>query len=159
MTPISAVDLPNELLTIIFKFCHLGVLVSTQPPFILPDPDDELGFIIVQRPPTERKVFEDIHSPSLFPYALALMCPLWMVPLVTVPDSGLASSSISTLLNSPSPLFIDTPDEEKARIRGTTDIVSPHIGRCKTIRYEVTYTSSLPCVATDFCGEAPLLKN
>ena len=54
--------------------------------------------------------------------------------------------------------FIDVPDEEKAHVRGIIDIVSPHIRRCKTIRYEVTYTSFLPCVASDFCGGAPLLK-
>lgn len=51
-----------------------------------------------------------------------------------------------------------TAEDEGYILRKAIDILKPHVGRCKTINYNVVYSSSLPSIMTDLNHPTPLLS-
>lgn len=54
---------------------------------------------------------------------------------------------------------LDTTAEDEGYIlRKAMDVLKPHVGRCKTINYNVVHSSSLPSIMTDLNHPTPLLS-
>ncbi|KAG5636568.1 hypothetical protein H0H81_007576 [Sphagnurus paluster] len=124
---------------------------------------------------------EDIRSPTLFPAALARVCRTWQKALsicdvfwtrvviyIDDPDyleytryleySGELHITVAVMVRNED-AFLNSPEEEQHRTRKLIDAIAPHIPRCMTLSFEVTYTSSLPRIGTDFTLVAPQLQS
>ena len=51
----------------------------------------------------------------------------------------------------------DDPDE-KARVKAVVDLLGSHVHRCRSLQFDVLYSSSLPSPCRDFHGRAPELE-
>ncbi|KAH7919182.1 hypothetical protein BV22DRAFT_1075579 [Leucogyrophana mollusca] len=117
---------------------------------------------------------------SIFPYPVASVCSWWRDILSTVPEYW---TRIIILIDKPSPIsasscfewsnnlpldLVVTPQgsygmspqetvREKAQVASAMNLLRPHIPRCKTIRFNVARSSSLPSLLENFHGVAPIL--
>lgn len=96
----------------------------------------------------------------------------WTRIIIFVDSSEFSLSSISSHLSYSRQLPIDirvtkkTPHllptseaHENLRLQKITDIIKPYTHRCHSLRYEVTYTSSLPQISTHLQGTFPFLTD
>ena len=158
-------SLPNELLLIIFKFVCMESRVCLMAP-----PND---FPYETTWATDQNVL----SPSLFPYAVASVCSRWRDILSTVPvfwtrivilidTNPTLSSAIQSYLTwthdipldvivmrMPGTFDEDDPDE-RVRVAAVMKLLGPHVHRCRSLQFDVTYSSSLPSLRQDFYGVA-----
>ncbi|KAH7920051.1 hypothetical protein BV22DRAFT_828332 [Leucogyrophana mollusca] len=135
-------------------------------------------------PPTQTDqtewIPEDPTSRSIFPYAVASVCSWWRDILSTVPEywtriiiiidkaSPISASScfewsnnlpldVVVTLGGPYDISPRSTRSEKAQVASAMNILHPHISRCKTIRFNVARSSSLPSLPENFHGFAPIL--
>lgn len=151
---VSIINIPPEILLTIFKIIHDEIIDDRE---------------LLNRQQEEK---DDSRAPSLFPHTFASVSKLWsdimaMEPMfwtrivIFIDSSEFSLSSISSHFSYSHRLPIDvkvtkrTPDlisvseaHENRRLQAIADIVRPHIHRCRSLRYEVTYTSSLPRIST-----------
>ncbi|KAG6909996.1 hypothetical protein DXG01_013996 [Tephrocybe rancida] len=127
---------------------------------------------------------EDLRCTSLFPYSVASVCISWKSVVSRSPkfwahlavfvDSELDQDSLASFtshlqFSGDMPLHVlvgrrdpgaysdDDQAREEMRVKDIMDIIQPHIGRCISLVFDVTHTSSLPRIATDFPDIAPKL--
>ncbi|KAG6856021.1 hypothetical protein H0H87_008338 [Tephrocybe sp. NHM501043] len=127
---------------------------------------------------------KDIRCLSLFPYSIASVCTTWRDVVSQVPahwtylaiflDSNLEQDSVASFasnlrLSGDLQLYIlvgrrypeacsdHSRSREESRVREIMDIIQPHMRRCRSLVFDVTHTSSLPRIATDFTAVAPQL--
>jgi hypothetical protein len=165
-------DCPVELLVLIFKFVFTHSRVSTDVVFS----DDSPSAY-----PTKWVDNRDLLSPSLFPFALALVCPTWRDILTTIP---IFWSRIPIIIDAnPTPLHViqsylewsrDVPldvtvfrkpgtfdeedPDEKARVTAVMDLLAPHVPRCRMLEFDVICSSSLPAPCYEIHGRAAKLE-
>ncbi|KAF5378821.1 hypothetical protein D9615_006844 [Tricholomella constricta] len=102
-------------------------------------------------------LLKELHSSLLFPNAVASTLPT-------------TASFIETLLGRSQKLplrlivtrrsqiaFKDDSAQERVRVKDILNVVTPHIQRCEALCFDVTHTSSLPRILTDFPHSAPHL--
>lgn len=172
-TRASIGDLPTELLEIIFKFVYMKSRVPTDEecyrhlPGYSPDGPYE----------TMWDTHQNLLSPSLFPYALASVCTTWRDVLSTIPvfwtrvvilidTNPTVLPAIQSYFKWTHNLPLDVavmrrsgafdPDEN-ARVLAVIDLLGPHVHRCRSLQFDVIYSSSLPSLRRDFHGVAPEL--
>ncbi|RDB21872.1 hypothetical protein Hypma_011158 [Hypsizygus marmoreus] len=172
--------LPTELLLIVFKLVYISSRVPRPGP-ISSDPNNSEDD--PEAPYETEWPREDLHVRTLFPYALSSVCTKWRDVMSLVPefwtriiihtDAHDFSPSFLrahlqwsrdlaidiTVLQQRANSFRNSKLLENSRLREIIDIVGPHVRRCRTLRFYVTYTSSLPNIASDFYGTAPNLTN
>jgi hypothetical protein len=173
--------LPSEVLLSIFKLVYAGGLVSPGYDDTIAMTTTPAGDILYEETPLPPVWNEqdDPDSPSLFPYALASVCRTWRAVLSMSPEfwtrvvvhADSPQFSLAFLLSqfewsrdlfidvtvtriAKSEAFTDAPAEERKILGKITNILGPHFHRCKRVRYEATYTASLPWIATAFYGDA-----
>ncbi|KAG5653873.1 hypothetical protein H0H81_009695 [Sphagnurus paluster] len=166
-------DLPFELLILIFKFAFSN-LISWE------DDDEWEGFDTEQATMWSLEHDVDIRSPSLFPYGLASVCRKWSKLMQSVPlfwtrilvfiDEPISVQQAPTDLKLSKNLaitltvtrrrrsaFNNDPSAERSIMEGLMKIIGPHIARCTRLTFDLTHTSSLPRLLTDFDHLAPIL--
>ncbi|KAF8870732.1 hypothetical protein BD779DRAFT_1578862 [Infundibulicybe gibba] len=166
-------DLPVEILVIIFKLVYAS---SRRPKY----PYFPTFGRTASNLETVWSTQEDILAPSLFPYAVASVCPGWRNILSTLPmcwtrlvifaDSDPTPlSDIREFLEWSRDLILDltvinrrldSPDassSEYMRVRAVIDLVGPHFYRCRSITFQVRNSSSLPRLGNDFGDPCPVL--
>ncbi|KAF8658896.1 hypothetical protein AX16_001940 [Volvariella volvacea WC 439] len=113
-------------------------------------------------------VEESVHSPALFPFALASVCKAWRGLLMTVPEfwtrcvihidnPSLSLSTARLYIESSATLALDIhivrrvreqgsvdPPEERQLVNSIMKLFAPHATRCKTLHIQTEYSSSLP---------------
>ncbi|KAF5368713.1 hypothetical protein D9615_010295 [Tricholomella constricta] len=141
--------MPNELLLAVFEYTRQGL------------------------------VAESSTSPSLFPYSVASVCSSWRDLISSVPaywtrvvlfiderpttvyDTQLIFRSSRNLpidVDIIRRTYVDQNDpNEGTRLKDILDVMRPHLYRCRSIRLDVLYSSSLPSIGYFSC-DAPLLK-
>ncbi|KAG6864160.1 hypothetical protein C0991_011978 [Blastosporella zonata] len=120
----------------------------------------------------------DLKSPSLFPFSPAAVSRRWMevmslspvfwTRIVILLDSpncvNLARSQFLWSGSLPITVLVTTknadalPDKEQEIAGQVIGTISSHLARCESLEYDVTYSSSLPRLATDFPYIAPRLS-
>ncbi|KAG6811266.1 hypothetical protein H0H92_008259 [Tricholoma furcatifolium] len=172
--------LPHEVLVLIFKLVFWENRATRVPYFPLHVRGREPYAHETDWKNTE---IEHVTSSCVFPIALAsvsktwrevmsMLTPAWsrVIIFVDAPDClTFARSQVEwsrrTMLpidlvvsNQDSRRFSRSSDEEGEVLRSIFDIVQPLFYRCRTILFRVTYTSSLPRLASDFPDVAPNLE-
>ncbi|KAF9464048.1 hypothetical protein BDZ94DRAFT_533745 [Collybia nuda] len=171
----SAEDLPNELLTIIFKLVHqLEVFHKESINLRLTeDPYDKYWFSC-----------ENLTSAARFPNSLAHVCSAWRTIMSSVPSFW---TDIVVIVNTSSPVPFSLPDiqsvlewtrdlplnisvtrridsppldsfNERKILVPLINIFSPQIHRCQSFAFYATHSSALPLIGRDINGSAPLLR-
>jgi F-box-like len=129
-----------------------------------------------------RLVYNDAQSKSDFdPCAFASVCTAWRDVMSLVPefwthiiiqiDSGLFSLGdvwchlnwsrnllIDVHITHKTDLFKTRELEENTRVESITALLSPHVHRCRKIRYDVIHSSSHPLVSPDIYHTTPRLS-
>ncbi|KDR84545.1 hypothetical protein GALMADRAFT_237443 [Galerina marginata CBS 339.88] len=124
----------------------------------------------------------DPRSPSLFPYNVASVCPLWRDILAEIPecwthvvidvakdplpllDAVLWSKGLQKLevvvFNSSEDTKAGTTEREveKRRVGAISRALEPHLHRCKSVAFDLIWSSSLPPPTVFFQKEAPILE-
>ncbi|KAG6811385.1 hypothetical protein H0H92_007672 [Tricholoma furcatifolium] len=105
--------------------------------------------------------------------AMSMLAPAWsrVVIFIDLPDClSFARSQVQwsqwttfpidlVISNQGSGKFPGSSEDEWKMLRSIINIVRPLFPRCRTILFNVTYTSSLPRLVTDFPDIAPVLKS
>ena len=168
-------DLPVELLLTIFKLIYDD------------DGETEVNnlgddFVVEGGYPEHASMCQtddDLHNPTLFPMTIAFVCHYWRDILAKSPEYW--NKVVFEVGRDPTPLLdafswsndqlLDVlvwnriPDLtvagkalENERVSAITQSLTPHFHRCFRIRYEVTYSSSLPPIATIFRTKPYILR-
>ncbi|KAG6829764.1 hypothetical protein H0H92_003554 [Tricholoma furcatifolium] len=176
--PFASPNLPQEVLINIFELAfwqhreHGRVSLS----ILFPRVDE------TEWTRTESNV-EYLTSPHVFPAAVASVSRTWrramsmvyfvwsrVIIFTNAPEcltfarsqlewSKKCRSPIDLVVSKPSSTPAVISSEKEAKIlRDIIEIVKPHFRRCKTILFNVTYTTSLPRLAVDFPDNAPDLS-
>ncbi|KAH7924913.1 hypothetical protein BV22DRAFT_474168 [Leucogyrophana mollusca] len=157
----SANHLPTELLLIIFRMMFEDTINM--------DMYIERGWLV------ERCGDDDILSPSLFPYAVASVCPRWRDIMSSVPvfwtrvvitvdpdsTSPLAIQScfdwagdlplrVFVTRNRNTSAFPDTGEVE--RVARVMELLRPHICHTEKLTFDVLHHSSLPLIWEEHCS-------
>lgn len=170
MAPTSINHLPIELHTSIFKF----LFTLSREPSPLDQSEMEFGS------ESEDLTEEDIRSLSCFPFNVAAVSKLWRDILALIPEYWtrvvfdvakdptplLDAFSWSENLENIEVLVFDSNDpqivdkkRESSRVAAITQALQPHIYRCKSIKFDVSYSTSLPPPTVFFLREAPYLED
>ncbi|KAG5649460.1 hypothetical protein H0H81_003677 [Sphagnurus paluster] len=158
-------DLPTELLLLIFKPIFLNPVDAN------PWKHRDRAF------PRE---YDMRRSAYAFPYTLASVCSKWnnilrlanffrTLVLIFIDDPLVIQHAkadlniadnltiVLTVTRRTADSFIDDPIAEHLIMKEVMEIITPHIPRCRKLRFDLAHTSSLPRLATDFQHPAPLL--
>ncbi|KDR67615.1 hypothetical protein GALMADRAFT_257842 [Galerina marginata CBS 339.88] len=180
MAPASIKSLPIEIHT---EILHVLLANSRRPAPI--SFDDELTDMLSSSPPPTRPVVLELivkKGPpgSLFPFNVATVCKLWLDILAPIPecwtrvifdvaydhtpfqDALLWSKNQETVIeftvfNSLGDSTVDHVTEAR-RVSAILEALQPHVHRCKSIIFDVTYSSSLPPPTLFLRQELPLLE-
>ncbi|KII84878.1 hypothetical protein PLICRDRAFT_57389 [Plicaturopsis crispa FD-325 SS-3] len=179
--------LPTEILLIIFKHVH-SLTLAPLPPTVrhasiggIHAYDDEAIRRMLRgpRPPGLRRP-EDLRSPSLFPYALADVCPRWhavlgMVPefwtrlVINVDDSPSATplSDVQSHLEWSKDLPLEVTvwrydrdyeggdaEGERIRVEAVNKLLVLHFPRLTAVRFDVSQALSFPPFGVGPLGRA-----
>ena len=169
-------DLPVELLLTIFKLIYDD---DTEAHSLGDDFVVEGGYPEQSLHASMCQVEDDLHNLTLFPMTIAFVCHLWRDILAKSPEYW--NKVVFEVGRDPTPLLdafswsndqlLDVlvwnriPDLtaagkalENERVSAITRSLTPHFHRCCRIRYEVTYASSLPPIATIFRTKPYILR-
>ncbi|KAG5653874.1 hypothetical protein H0H81_009696 [Sphagnurus paluster] len=170
-------DLPFELLVLIFKFAFSNSIFRQFD-------NDWDGFDAKKGTMWPFEYSDvDIRSPSLFPYGLASVCRKWSKLMRSVPlfwtrifvfidelfsvQHAPADLKLSkqlpiklTMTRRRRSAFNNDPSTERSIMEAVMKIIGPHthIARCTRLTFDLTHTSSLPRLLTDFDYPAPILR-
>jgi F-box-like len=170
-------DLPVELLLTIFKLIYDDddmEVNNTGDDFVVEGgyPEHSLHASMCQ-------MEDDLHNPTLFPMTIAFVCHYWRDILAKSPEYW--NKVVFDVGRDPTPLLdafswsndqlLDVlvwnriPDLtaagkalENGRVSAITQSLTPHFHRCCRIRYEVTYSSSLPPISSIFWTKPYILR-
>jgi len=167
-------DLPVELLTSIFAFSYADHREekTARWSYISSDDEDEEIKPQIREKPKIQTVWSDhdLSVLSLFPCAFARVCQLW---LNVMARNSLYWTRFAFDLSAEEPLLYDAflwskdlhfdmlvfdsriscatdsqrsdaPARERARVESITTKLIPHLSRCKSLVFDVAYSSSLP---------------
>ena len=176
-TMASIGDLPVELLLTIFKLIYDDD--DTEVYNLGDDFFAEGGYLEPSLHASMCQIEDDLHNPTLFPMTIAFVCLHWRDILAKSPEYW--NKVVFEVGRDPTPLLdafswsndqlLDVlvwnriPDLtpagkalENERVSAITQSLTPHFHRCCRIRYEVTYSSSLPSIATIFRTKPYILR-
>jgi hypothetical protein len=171
----SISDLPVELMLTIFKLIYDDDREANN----LADDFVEGGYPDQSLHASLCQIEDDLHNPTLFPMTIAFVCHHWRDILAKSPEYW--NKVVFEVGRDPTPLLdafswsndqlLDVlvwnriPDLtaagkalENERVSAITQSLTPHFHRCCSIRYEVTYASSLPPIATIFRTKPYILR-
>lgn len=170
--PPSINHLPTEIITSIFKSL---IALSHKPPPLNPVDSPPLLYQMKLE-----RMEKYIYSPSLFPFNVAAVSKLWHDILALFPecwtlvvfnvakdpapllDAFLWSENLENVevvvFNSDDPRVVDKT-RESSRVAAITHALRPHIQRCKSITFNVSYSTSLPPPTVFFLRKAPILED
>ena len=170
-------DLPVELLLNIFK------LIYDDDDTDVNDLEDDFfvegGYPEHSLHTSMCQMEDDLHNPTLFPMTLTFVCHYWRDILAKSPEYW--NKVVFEVGRDPTPLLdafswsndqiLDVlvwnriPDLtaagkvlENERVSAITQSLTPHFHRCSRIRYEVTYSSSLPPIESIFWTKPYILR-
>lgn len=164
----SISDLPVELLLTIFKLIYDS---NTQTNNLEDDFVVDGGGYSDPSLHASTWIEDDLHRPTLFPMTIAFVCRHWRDILARSPEywnrvvfevgrdptplldafSWSNGQLLDVLVwNRISDLTAAGKILENERVSAITESLTPHFHRCCRISYEVTYSSSLPPIATIF---------
>ena len=172
-------DLPVELLLAIFKLMYDDDDDDTEVNSLGDDYVVEGGYPEHSLHASMCHIEDDLHNPTLFPMTIAFVCHYWRDILAKSPEYW--NKVVFEVGRDPTPLLdafswsndqlLDVlvwnriPDLtaagkalENERVSAITQSLAPHVHRCCRIRYEVTYSSSLPPIATIFRTKPYILR-
>ncbi|KAF8877246.1 hypothetical protein CPB84DRAFT_374413 [Gymnopilus junonius] len=123
---------------------------------------------------------QDPRSPSLFPFNVASVCTQWLAIVSEIPECW--TRVIFDVAKDPTPfldaflwsedleiievlVFTSSTDDgkeygktEKQRSIAITQALRPHVHRCKSITFDITYSTSLPPAHIFFLKDSPYLE-
>ena len=172
----SIIDLPSELLSIIFNFAHKDTIPIRLERDIIPTwmrMEGPEGFqqsvSALVRPNIPEEL--NLKSPALFPYSLAAVCSFWRDILCSHPEfwtlvvlfiDSKPTSLVETSLflkwsqRHHIDVFITRRDElrstyypdlhEKCQIAAFLYLLKPHLGRCRSLHIDAHLSTSFPII-------------
>ncbi|PPQ98591.1 hypothetical protein CVT26_013775 [Gymnopilus dilepis] len=172
----SISEISIELQTIILKY----LCAAYRPVERKQDQQAPESFFRRKTHESDSRLPEDVCSTSLFPYNVALVCRLWRDILIKIPevwtrlvfdvaqspalfiDSFLWSKDLTNLevvvFNSTSSASIPSKVQERKHVLAIQQAFLPHIARCKSIAYNLLFSSSLPALDEFLRKPMPYLK-
>ncbi|KAF8060660.1 hypothetical protein FPV67DRAFT_301938 [Lyophyllum atratum] len=128
----------------------------------------------------QARTAESSTSASLFPYSLASVCTSWRDIITSVPSywtrvvifidkqpTGIYNARSLFRWSANLPVDVDiirrtyieqNDPSEGSRVSDILDVLRPHIYRCRSVRLDVLYSSTLPPISYFSC-DAPLLTS